>query len=190
MIDVEAKDGDIPKYREGQKAQLCGFASHIPPSGKGGEMIKRIFRDDFCLWGHIHNQQQNQKWKILPMYFIPHGGGIMNLTNVIEYKLPQQPAKIQKRMMAAPAPELQPVSLEKGNNPPPANQAADTKGAEDNTPLTRGADLDFSTANEEPEEKEEVANEQQFFKKPLKEEDFGEEAAAADAEAASNENDW
>jgi hypothetical protein len=80
-------------------------------------MIKRIFRDDFGLWGHIHNQQQNQKWKILPMYFIPHGGGIMNLTNVIEYKLPQQPAKIQKRMMAAPAPELQPVSLEKGNDP-------------------------------------------------------------------------
>jgi len=201
MIDVEAANGDMPKYDKDQKAQLCGFASHMPPSGKGGEMIKRIFRDDFCLWGHINNKEEKQVWKILPMYFIPHGRGIVGLTNVIDYKFPPQQTgptakpvgRVSRRVrIPDPAPDLQPVGLEDGNDPLPADPLAGakvTKGTEDNAQLM-GPGLQFSKADEEPESAEEVAKEQELFEHPLTEADFGEEAAAADAAAANGENDW
>lgn len=194
MIDGDAKEGDIPKYNQGQKAFLVGFASHTPPGGKGGEMIKPIFRDDFCLWGHI--EEGGKRWKILPMYFIPHGGGIETLTATTKYKFnpPPKGPNFTARMASRPAPMLKQGNdfvFVDGDGPQAVHVQPigdnDVQGEKNTAP----GDLKFDSADEEPlEDTAPDAQDLQFLEQPLQEEDFGPEAAAADRKAAEHEKDW
>jgi hypothetical protein len=195
MIDSDAKQGDMPDYKgKKERAFLCGFASHCPPDNKGSEVIKPIFRDDFCLWGHI--TEGGQRYKLLPMYFIPHGSGIEGLTNVPNAKYKFNRGQTQRRvfsnLMADPVPELQPSGLVESDGPqdPPAVQGTATAGKA----TTNGADdsVTFDTAEQAPtaEEVEALRKEQEAFEQPLQEADFGPEVAAADQEADAKGNDW
>ncbi|KAG4441656.1 hypothetical protein IFR05_002863 [Cadophora sp. M221] len=193
MIDGDAKEGDIPKYNQGQKAFLVGFASHTPPGGKGGEMIKPIFRDDFCLWGHI--EEGGKRWKILPMYFIPHGGGIETLTSTAKYKFnpPPRGSTITARMASRPAPKFKQANefvLVDGDGPDAVIPIGNNAISGDKNTDSNG--LKFDSADEEPLEEDTAPDAQdlQFLEQPLKEEDFGAEAAAADKNAAEHEKDW
>jgi hypothetical protein len=192
MIDGDAKEGDMPKYGppDNQRALLCGFASHSPPGGKGGEMIRPIFRDDFCLWGHI--EEGGKRWKILPMYFIPHGGGIVGLTNITKYKF-SKPETFSRRV-AAPAPTLQTIGRAEVDDPqdPLAAQIEATNGTATTNDKDKGVEFDSDDKESAPTEGEqaELLDDQQGFKQPLTEADFGAEAAAADQAAADHEKDW
>jgi hypothetical protein len=195
MIDGDAKEGDRPKYDKQQKAFLCGFASHTPPGGKGGEMIKPIFRDDFCTWGHIIENGGKIKWKIIPMYFIPHGSGIVGLTDTSRYKFNPQPVNtkgsiISARMKTAQVKSvLQPTATEESVNDvaQPTDPVADTNGPTDDFVI--GGDMGFSGA--EPTESTELSPEDtNSLTKPLTEGDFGEDVKQEDVKAKENGDDW
>ncbi|KUJ18603.1 uncharacterized protein LY89DRAFT_732158 [Mollisia scopiformis] len=192
MIDSDAKEGDMPKYAQGQRAFLCGFASHAPPSGKGSELIKPIYRDDFCTWGHI--EEGGKRWKILPMYFIPHGGGIEALCqNVSKYKFNASKGPHIAARMAQKVPELVSSDLVVSEeNPQGDGDAAKTNGDVDpDSVVVGGGDIKFDTPEEEPADDEAVdATEDALLKEPLKEANFGEEAERADEAAVEHGDDW
>ncbi len=123
MIDPNAKEGDLPRYKSNQLAFLCGFVSHYPPTGVGGELIKPIFRDDQCFWGYADDAKQ---WRVFPMYFIPHGGGVRGLSNITTYKF--SGSTPQNKLMMRTEQHAPPLHFTRDTQDPTDAQGSTTDG--------------------------------------------------------------